>query len=66
MKLLGLKGSQLLIVALGHICMVEILLPAAPSAQAAFLGAAVWTAASSGYFLFKNLSGRQEKLTHNN
>ncbi len=61
MKLLGLKGSQLLIVVLGHICMVELLLTAAPSAHAAFLGAAVWTAASSGYFLFKNLSERQEK-----
>lgn len=66
MSLLGLKGSQLLTVVLGHICMVELLLPAAPSPRAAFLGAAVWTAASSGYFLYKNLSARQEKLPQNN
>ena len=62
MKLFGLNERQLLLIAIGHICLVEVLLQSAPSFIWAFLGGALWTGMAAGIFIRRNLKDARQDL----
>ncbi len=56
MMLLGMNESQWLVVTVGHICMMELLMHAAPTPGWAFMGAAVWTGMRSIDYILRNIA----------